>query len=152
METIDLGAGRTGIVDYAHTPDALANVLRTVRDLAPHRVITVFGCGGDRDVGKRQPMGEIASQLSDVCIVTSDNPRFEDPLKIIEDIIQGCRHQQVWVEPDRSQAIAMACRLSQDGDIVLVAGKGHERYQLVGEAMVPFSDREILQQCATLKP
>lgn len=152
METIDLGAGRTGIVDYAHTPDALANVLRAIRDLAPRRVITVFGCGGDRDVGKRQPMGEIASQLSDICIVTSDNPRFEDPLKIIEAIVQGCSHRHVVVEPDRSQAIAMACRLSEDGDIVLVAGKGHERYQLVGEAMVPFSDREILQQCATMKP
>ena len=127
-------------VDYAHTPDALENVLRTLRSLEPSRVITVFGCGGDRDKAKRGPMGRAAEELSDWCIVTSDNPRSEDPEAICSQITSALRGQNHETVTDRRAAIRRAVALAGEGDIVLVAGKGHEDYQEIGARRVPFDD------------
>jgi UDP-N-acetylmuramoyl-L-alanyl-D-glutamate--2,6-diaminopimelate ligase len=144
MEFIE-GPGRQGVVDYAHTPDALKRLLEDVRRVCRGRLICVFGCGGDRDHGKRPEMGEVAARLADLVIVTTDNPRTEAPLKIIEAIIegipQGVRYEAV---PDRADAIQRAVSVSIPGDIVVVAGKGHEDYQIVGEKRIHFSDRETL--------
>jgi UDP-N-acetylmuramoyl-L-alanyl-D-glutamate--2,6-diaminopimelate ligase len=136
------------VVDYAHTDDALANVLRTAREVTRGRVITVFGCGGDRDRTKRAPMGEAAARLSDVVIATSDNPRTEDPLKILEDVEVGLRaagksYQKV---ADRREAIHQAVAQAQPGDLVLIAGKGHEDYQIVGAEKIHFDDREVARE------
>jgi len=136
-------AGPIGVfVDYAHTPDGLANVLRAARSLASGRLICVFGCGGDRDPLKRPLMGRIARDASDVAIVTSDNPRFEDPSKIIEDIVAGMSDPggAYEVEPDRERAIERAIASAKPGDVVVIAGKGHEAYQLVRGERRPFSD------------
>jgi UDP-N-acetylmuramoyl-L-alanyl-D-glutamate--2,6-diaminopimelate ligase len=127
-------------VDYAHTPDALENVLRTLRLLVPDRLITVFGCGGDRDRAKRGPMGRAAEALSDWCIVTSDNPRGEDPESICRDITSAMSGQNHEVVLDRRAAIRRAVALAAPGDIVLVAGKGHEDYQEFSDRKVPFED------------
>lgn len=127
-------------VDYAHTPDALENVLNTLRGLQPDRLITVFGCGGDRDAGKRAPMGRIASRLSDHLVITSDNPRREDPAAIIAGILEGVQGGSHEVLSDRAAAIRHAVRLARPGDIVLVAGKGHEDYQEFADGRVPFDD------------
>ena len=127
-------------VDYAHTPDALENVLRTLRALEPQRLITVFGCGGDRDKAKRGPMGRAAEELSDICIVTSDNPRSEDPEAICRQIsasLRGSNHETIL---DRRAAIRRAVAMAGPGDIVLVAGKGHEDYQEFADRKVPFDD------------
>lgn len=127
-------------VDYAHTDDALRNVLRTLRDLQPARLITVFGCGGDRDRAKRPLMGAAAEEFSDWAILTSDNPRTEDPLRILADIRKGLRrsnHQEI---PDREEAIKTAVQMAGPGDIVLIAGKGHEAYQEFADRKVTFSD------------
>ncbi|MDG2123257.1 MAG: UDP-N-acetylmuramoyl-L-alanyl-D-glutamate--2,6-diaminopimelate ligase, partial [Verrucomicrobiales bacterium] len=129
-------------VDYAHTPDALENVLETLRDLEPNRLITVFGCGGERDVTKRPLMGKVAERLSDVCIVTSDNPRDEDPNKILKDITTGMRLERHAVIVDRAEAIRVAIGGAKGGDIVLVAGKGHETYQEIGGKREDFDDRK----------
>jgi UDP-N-acetylmuramoyl-L-alanyl-D-glutamate--2,6-diaminopimelate ligase len=139
-----LGGGRLPlvVVDYAHTPDALEHVLRSLRELAAGsgaRVICVFGCGGDRDRGKRPLMGAVATQLADLVVITSDNPRREEPLGIIGEIRRGARGDYL-VEPDRRRAIARALRNAQRGDIVLVAGKGHENYQEINGVRRPFSD------------
>jgi len=136
------------VVDYAHTDDALAGVLRTARDLTPGRVITVFGCGGERDRTKRAPMGEVAASLSDVVIATSDNPRGEDPAAILADIEVGLRSAGKPYEkiPDRREAIRRAVFEARDGDLVLVAGKGHEDYQIVGAARHHFDDREVARE------
>ena len=139
-----LGGGRLPlvVVDYAHTPDALEHVLRSLRELLPEggaRLVCVFGCGGDRDRGKRPLMGKMATQLADCIVITSDNPRSEDPLAIIADIRKGTRGD-VLIEPDRRRAIACALRGARRGDIVLVAGKGHENYQEAGGVRRPFSD------------
>ena len=133
-------------MDYAHTPDAVDNAVRTVRDLDPARVITVFGCGGDRDVLKRAPMAAAAEASSDICIVTSDNPRGEDPLKIIEDVKKGFRGDRYTVEPDRKAAIDLAVSQARPRDIVLIAGKGHETYQEVDGKRSPFDDREVARR------
>lgn len=133
------------VVDYAHTDDALLNTLRTAKDLTSGRIITVFGCGGDRDRTKRQPMGEIAAEYSDLVIITSDNPRNEDPLKIIEEIEVGVKTKdtEYKIISDRREAIYHAVAKAGNGDVVIIAGKGHENYQLVGGNKFHFDDREV---------
>lgn len=139
--------GWVAVVDYAHTPDALENCLRAIHDIfaaeTRGRIITIFGCGGNRDKGKRPAMGRIATQLSDVTIITSDNPRNEDPDEIIGDIRAGCLPAAtVRVERDRRKAIRLGLEMAVRGDVVLVAGKGHEEYQIIGEKRMHFDDAE----------
>jgi UDP-N-acetylmuramyl-tripeptide synthetase len=136
------------VVDYAHTDDALLNVLRTAREVAAGRVITLFGCGGDRDRSKRAPMGEAAASLSDVVILTSDNPRTEDPERIFSDIEEGLRHASKPYEKiaDRREAIFRAVAEARAGDLVLIAGKGHEDYQIIGREVSHFDDREVARE------
>ncbi len=141
FEAIDEGQPFTVLVDYAHTPDSLDNVLRTARDFADGRVLVVFGAGGDRDRGKRPLMGKVASDLADVVLVTSDNPRSEEPLAIIQDILQGTG-VDVEIDPDRRSAIRRAVSLAAPGDVVVIAGKGHEQGQEIAGRMEPFDDRE----------
>ncbi len=141
FESVDEGQPFTVIVDYAHKPDALEKVLRASRELASGRVIVVVGAGGDRDKGKRPLMGRIASELADVAIVTSDNPRSEDPLTIIDAIVAGATGD-VEVEPDRSAAIARAVELAREGDVVVIAGKGAEQGQEFADRTIPFDDRD----------
>jgi UDP-N-acetylmuramoyl-L-alanyl-D-glutamate--2,6-diaminopimelate ligase len=144
FEAVDEGQPFAVLVDYAHTPDSLENVLRTARDLAQNRVICVFGCGGDRDRGKRPLMGRIASELADVAIVTSDNPRSEEPEAIIAEILAGAGDAEV--EPDRREAIARAVGEAADGDVVVIAGKGHEQGQQFADRTIPFDDREVARE------
>ncbi|MBM2846661.1 MAG: UDP-N-acetylmuramoyl-L-alanyl-D-glutamate--2,6-diaminopimelate ligase, partial [Bacteroidetes bacterium] len=151
FEQIVSPRGWTAVVDYAHTPDALENCLRTIHDILPEhratRILTVFGCGGNRDKGKRPTMGAIASSLSDVTIITSDNPRKEDPQTIIDEINIGVvKGKTLMTEVDRRKAIVMALELAQEGDVVLIAGKGHEDYQVIGVAKHHFDDREEVEQ------
>ena len=140
--------GVSVFVDYAHTPDALEKALSTIMALTPGRTICVFGCGGERDAGKRPIMGR-AALAADHAVVTSDNPRHEDPLAIIDDIVRGMGAagggdaSRFEVEPDRRAAIARAIALAAPGDSVLVAGKGHEDYQLVGDEVLSFDDRVV---------
>jgi len=148
----DLGLPFTVIVDYAHTPDGLENALRTARELAAGRVIVVFGCGGDRDRGKRPVMGRVAAAMADFVVVTSDNPRSEPPETIIDEIVAGIppdAHAAWEVEPDRARAIRDALEAAGEGDLVLIAGKGHETYQEVAGCTLPFDDREVARR--TLK-
>jgi UDP-N-acetylmuramoyl-L-alanyl-D-glutamate--2,6-diaminopimelate ligase len=142
FETVDEGQPFSVVVDYAHKPGALEKVLRTARELTAVRVICVFGCGGDRDRGKRPLMGRIAAELADVAIVTSDNPRNEDPLAIIEEIVAGMPAEPE-IEPDRRRAIERALELAAAGDVVVIAGKGHERGQEIAGRVRPFDDREV---------
>ena len=142
FESVGEGQPFEVIVDYAHKPEALESVLRTARELTTGRLICVFGCGGDRDRGKRPIMGRIASQLADVAIVTSDNPRTEDPQAIIDEILEGVT-AEVEVESDRSTAIEQAISLAGEGDVVLIAGKGHEQGQEFADRTIPFDDREV---------
>ncbi|HOQ08734.1 MAG TPA: UDP-N-acetylmuramoyl-L-alanyl-D-glutamate--2,6-diaminopimelate ligase [Syntrophomonadaceae bacterium] len=146
FEQVDLGQDYTVVVDYAHTPDGLENILRTARELTGNRLITVFGCGGDRDRTKRPLMGEIAGRYSDFCIVTSDNPRTEDPQAIIDDILPGLNRvktSRYAVVPDRREAIRHAINIAKSGDLVVIAGKGHETYQLVMGQVLDFDDRLV---------
>jgi UDP-N-acetylmuramoyl-L-alanyl-D-glutamate--2,6-diaminopimelate ligase len=145
FEAVDEGQPFAVLVDYAHTPDSLENVLRTARDLAQNRLICVFGCGGDRDRGKRPLMGRIASELADLAIVTSDNPRSEEPDAIIGEIVAGAAGD-VEVEPDRREAIAHAIDAAQDGDVVVIAGTGHEQGQQFADRTVPFDDRDVARE------
>jgi len=159
LEAVAAPPGVRVLVDYAHKPDALEAVLTTLRVLAPRRLICVFGCGGDRDRGKRPLMGEIAGRASDLPILTSDNPRTEDPLRIITEVEAGlaatalkriepdAAHSEAGylIEPDRRLAIAMALRLAAPGDILVIAGKGHEDYQLIGSRRVEFDDRVVVR-------
>jgi UDP-N-acetylmuramoyl-L-alanyl-D-glutamate--2,6-diaminopimelate ligase len=142
FEPVDEGQSFLVVVDYSHTPDSLENALRTARSLTAGRVICVFGCGGDRDRGKRPLMGRAASLGSDLAIVTSDNPRSEDPEAIIRDVLAGVVGD-VEVEPDRALAIARAVEAAEPGDVVLIAGKGHEQGQEAGGRTVPFDDRDV---------
>src|SRR5262249_2578949 len=144
LELVDEGQPVAVIVDYAHKPASPERVLREARGLAHGRVICVFGCGGDRDREKRPLMGRIASELSDVAIATSDNPRSEDPLAIIEEIVAGARGLEV--EPDRRAAIARAIESGREGDVVLIAGKGHEQGQEIAGVKHPFDDREVARE------
>lgn len=132
------------VIDYAHTPDALENVLMTLKEQKPAKLICVFGCGGNRDAGKRPLMGAVASKLADTVIVTSDNPRNEDPAAIINEVVAGITTAYL-VEPDRAVAINNAIQTAQKGDIVLVAGKGHEDYQEIAGVKYPFSDAMVAQ-------
>jgi UDP-N-acetylmuramoyl-L-alanyl-D-glutamate--2,6-diaminopimelate ligase len=133
------------VVDYAHTPDALEKALQALRSHAPERLYVVFGCGGDRDHGKRPMMGEVAAKLADFCYLTDDNPRSESSDKIIEQILTGIPEPDlVSVVPDRREAIGLAVSSAQAGDMVLVAGKGHEDYQIVGDQVLHFDDREVV--------
>ncbi len=149
FQRIDLGQPFLVIVDYAHTDDALENLIRTARELNPKgRVITLFGCGGQKDRTKRPVMGEVTGRLSDLTILSSDNPRSEDPLKIISDIIVGLQKTagKYLIEPDREKAIAMAMDEARTGDIVLLAGKGHENYQILADRTFEFDDREMARR------
>lgn len=147
FEIVPNRRGLTVIVDYAHTPDGLRNLLLSARELQPRRLITVFGCGGNRDRSKRPKMGAIAAELSELCVVTSDNPRYEQPEAIIEEILQGIpRRDGVMYEPDRRKAIALAIASAQPGDIVVIAGKGHETVQIVGDQRIPFDDRIVARE------
>ncbi|WP_245720556.1 UDP-N-acetylmuramoyl-L-alanyl-D-glutamate--2,6-diaminopimelate ligase [Microbulbifer yueqingensis] len=142
MERVVAGDGEVSVlVDYAHTPEALRAALAAARPYCRGRLWCVFGCGGDRDTGKRAPMGRIASEMADRAIVTSDNPRSEDPQKIIEDILEGAA-SNIEVEADRAAAIRRAVMAAAPGDIVLIAGKGHEDYQIIGSEKIHFCDRE----------
>jgi UDP-N-acetylmuramoyl-L-alanyl-D-glutamate--2,6-diaminopimelate ligase len=170
LERIPNEIGLTILVDYAHTSDALEHVLTTLRDLHPRRLITVFGCGGDRDKTKRGPMGDTATRKSDLTIITSDNPRTEDPHDIIEQIKAGIDHSITTyydlqgladadhcngysIIADRRTAIRTAVNVTKPGDILLVAGKGHEDYQVIGTQKYHFSDREeITHALSTLTP
>ena len=147
LEAMEIAPGVRAFVDYAHTDDALDRVLSTLRAVAERRIITVFGCGGDRDRTKRPRMAAAAAKWSDLVIITSDNPRTEDPLAIIEDIRkgipQGCNCR---IEPDRKKALELAAELAEAGDIVLAAGKGHENYQEINGVKHPFDDRQIIRE------
>ncbi len=167
MERIGQERNFTILVDYAHTPDALEKALFSLRELAPLRIITVFGCGGDRDRNKRPMMGEIAAQLSDLVVITSDNPRTERPEVIIAEIEEGVKsaglekislsessyRKGYFTVVDRFEAIQAALHMAKRGDIVLVAGKGHEDYQIIGKQRVPFDDREKIKEALNkIKP
>ncbi|MCK4277059.1 MAG: UDP-N-acetylmuramoyl-L-alanyl-D-glutamate--2,6-diaminopimelate ligase, partial [Phycisphaerae bacterium] len=133
-------------VDYAHTDDALANVLSSLRPLTGGRIILVFGCGGDRDRSKRQRMAKVGQDLADRLVITSDNPRSEDPQAIIDQIVAGLSdggRRRAEIEPDRRAAIALAIDMAQEADVVLVAGKGHENYQIIGSQRLPFDDVKV---------
>jgi UDP-N-acetylmuramoyl-L-alanyl-D-glutamate--2,6-diaminopimelate ligase len=145
FEAVDEGQPFTVLVDYAHTPDSLESVLRSARDIAAGRVLVVFGAGGDRDRGKRPLMGKVARDLADVVVVTSDNPRSEQPLAIIQDILQGAG-TDVEIDPDRSSAIARTLELAEAGDVVVIAGKGHEQGQEVAGEKLPFDDRAVARE------
>ncbi len=163
LERVALSSKRYIFVDYAHTPDALDSILNTLKPLAPERVITVFGCGGDRDRTKRSAMGSIAAALSNLAVITSDNPRSEKPSLIINDILQGVagvsnrrylareldngfEEDGFHVEPDRKKALRLAVTVSRPGDIILAAGKGHETYQILKDGTIDFDDAKVLEE------
>jgi UDP-N-acetylmuramoyl-L-alanyl-D-glutamate--2,6-diaminopimelate ligase len=148
FERIDEGQPFAVVVDYSHTDDALRNAILVARGLNPKRVITLFGCGGDRDRTKRPIMGQVAGELSDRVILTSDNPRSEDPLQIMNDVLVGLRRfdKPIIVEPDRQAAIQRALNDAQAGDIVILAGKGHETYQVLKDRTIPFDDRAVARE------
>src|SRR5947209_1702040 len=145
FESVDEGQPFEVIVDYSHTPDSLENALRAARDLAAGRVLCVFGCGGDRDREKRPLMGRIAAELADVPILTTDNPRSEDPLAIIDEVVRGTSGE-LEVEPDRRAAITRAVEAAREGDVVLVAGRGAEPAQDVAGRKLPFDDRDVARE------
>ncbi len=147
LERIDATDGRVAFVDYAHTDDALANALAVLRKISPRKLIVVFGCGGDRDRGKRPLMAQVAEANADRVILTNDNPRTEDPEQIMEDVLKGIQvPAAVTVEYDRQEAIRLALAEAEPGDVVLIAGKGHEDYQILGREKVHFDDREVVKE------
>jgi UDP-N-acetylmuramoyl-L-alanyl-D-glutamate--2,6-diaminopimelate ligase len=148
MELVRCGQDFTVVVDYAHTPDALQKLLETVRQCGSGRILTVFGCGGDRDRAKRPLMGEVASRLSDSVIATSDNPRNEEPMGILAEIQPGLKNGPApyRIEPDRREAIREALARAGKGDVVVIAGKGHENYQIIGAKVLSFDDRAVVRE------
>ncbi|MFY9272901.1 MAG: UDP-N-acetylmuramoyl-L-alanyl-D-glutamate--2,6-diaminopimelate ligase, partial [Thermacetogeniaceae bacterium] len=149
FELVDEGQNFTVVVDYAHTPDGLENVLKTARSIKQGRLITVFGCGGDRDQGKRPLMGRLSGELSDYTVITSDNPRSEDPEKIVRQIVEGIKESKAasyTVITDRYEAIRHALHWAREGDFVLIAGKGHETYQIIGDQVLPFDDQQVARE------
>lgn len=148
FEMIDEGQDFSVVVDYAHTPDGLENLLRAAKELRPRRIIAVFACGGDRDRGKRPIMGRIGAELSDIPIISSDNPRFEDPMSIIKEVEVGVREirDDFLVEPEREKAISLAISLAEPGDMVVLAGKGHEDYQVIGDVKYPMDERALARK------
>jgi UDP-N-acetylmuramoyl-L-alanyl-D-glutamate--2,6-diaminopimelate ligase len=148
FERVDEGQPFVVVIDYAHTDDALRNVISMARSLEPKRVVTLFGCGGDRDRTKRPIMGQVAAELSDFVVLTSDNPRSEDPLDIMNDVLVGLRRKDTpcLVEPDRAAAIRRAIEEARPGDILILAGKGHETYQVLKDRTIPFDDREVARE------
>ncbi len=148
LERIDTVSGVKVFVDYAHTEDALSNVIRTLRQITPNKIVVVFGCGGDRDRTKRPKMGKVVTDLADMAVITSDNPRSEDPQAIIEDILRGIVKKNYSVVPDRLSAIRAGLAYASAGDVVLVAGKGHETYQIIKDSVLHFDDREAVRECS----
>jgi UDP-N-acetylmuramoyl-L-alanyl-D-glutamate--2,6-diaminopimelate ligase len=148
FERVEEGQPFMVVVDYAHTDDALCNVISVARGMKPKRIITLFGCGGDRDRSKRPLMGMAAAEASDFVVLTSDNPRSEDPAAIINDALAGLRRFKTphEVEPDRERAIKKAIAAAAPGDVVILAGKGHETYQILKDGPIPFDDREIARR------
>ncbi len=156
MERITRGEPFSAFVDYAHTPDAFENVLGQAAKLKPRRMLTLFGCGGDRDFSKRKLMTAAACRYSDIVILTADNPRSEDPEKIIQDMREGIpskndRHCQIFEVPDRREAIEKLFSLAEEGDVLFILGKGHEDYQILGDKKIPFDDRLIARECLQRK-
>lgn len=147
LERIDFKGDFSVFVDYAHTHDAISCAINALRQVSGNRVIVVFGCGGDRDKTKRPKMGSVVSELADYAIITNDNPRSEDPAGIIEDIKSGIDKDNFCVIPDRRQAIRRSLSIAKEGDIVLVAGKGHENYQVLKDKTIDFDDREVIRKC-----
>ena len=145
LEQVPTNTAFTVIIDYAHTPDGLENVMNAINSFKKGRLISVFGCGGDRDTTKRPIMGDIGTRLSDIAIITSDNPRTEEPLKIIDDILKGVKGGKYEVIPDRKKAIGYALSIAEKDDIVLLAGKGQETYQILGKEKIHFDEREIVK-------
>ncbi len=146
IEKVETGRDFSVFIDYAHTPDGLEKIIKTINGFKEGRLITLFGCGGDRDKTKREVMGKIASVLSDFVIVTSDNPRTENPCDIINDIVKGIEKDNYKTVPDRKEAIAYAISMAKKDDIILLAGKGHETYQILSDGKIDFDEREILRE------
>ncbi|MDU5915812.1 MAG: cyanophycin synthetase, partial [Negativicoccus succinicivorans] len=145
------GQNFTVIVDYAHTPDGLENILRTAREITDGRVLLAFGCGGDRDAKKRPIMGAVAAKLADSIVITSDNPRSENPEEIIREVYAGAQPNAsatvtIACETDRATAIYNIIAQAQSGDVVLIAGKGHETYQILNSGTIHFDDREVARE------
>ena len=134
------------IIDFAHTPDGLKNILETLRGFTTNRLIAVYGCGGDRDKVKREELGRIGTELSDYAIITSDNPRDEDPMEIIKEIIAGINKTNFIAIENRTEAIKMAINMAEEGDVIVLAGKGHENYQIINEGTIHFDEREIVEE------
>jgi len=147
LERIDSGAGFSVFIDYAHTEDALKNVLVSLRQIRHNKIIVVFGCGGDRDKTKRPKMGSVVSELADYAVITNDNPRSEEPGDIIRSIRSGMKNGNCEIIPDRMDAIRKSLSLAQEGDMVLIAGKGHENYQIIKNRVLHFDDREAVREC-----
>lgn len=147
FEMLPLNQPYKVVIDYAHTPDGLKQVLLSIKHFCKGRIITVFGCGGDRDKSKRAIMGDVASQLSDIVVVTSDNPRTENPMSIIDDVLKGCKKpkRQLYIHENRTEAIKFALKTAKENDIILLAGKGHEDYQILGTEKIHYDEREIVQ-------
>ena len=143
MEKIKLPLGLV-VIDYAHTPDAVAKAIKAIKELAKGKVYTIIGCGGNRDKKKRPLMGRIATELSDYVIFTSDNPRKEDPLAIINDIVQNLDNKNYEIEENREKALFKGVQKLSKNDILLVLGKGHEDYQIIGDDKIHFSDKEMI--------
>jgi len=146
FEIVDRGQDFAVVVDYAHTPDGFQNVLSLARQLKPRKLVTVFGCGGDRDKEKRPIMGKIAAEYSDQVVVTADNPRTENPIAIADDILAGIKNQQPLVIPDRREAIADTIKKAQSGDMILILGKGHETTQILKTGTIEFNDRKVAEE------
>ncbi len=133
-------------MDYAHTPDGLENILNTAREFTKGRLISVYGCGGDRDRTKRPIMGKVGSNLSDIAIITSDNPRTEDPKLIIKDVLEGIERDNYIVVEGRRDAIRKAMEIAKENDVIVVAGKGHEDYQILKDKTIHFDEREVIEE------